>query len=59
MNGSGTAFTYRNAGTSVPWIDGAYRVLVKKSPKVPGQIKFSVAGRQGRYAVTGPIRRAS
>jgi hypothetical protein len=51
VNGTGTAFTYRNAGTSTPLIDGIYKVGVKKSTKVAGQIKFTVGGRLGNYAV--------
>jgi hypothetical protein len=51
VNGTGTAFNYRNAGSPVALVQGVYKVSVKKSTKVAGQIKFSVAGRTGSYAV--------
>jgi hypothetical protein len=52
VNGTGTAFTYKNAGTPVPLVQGIYKVSVKKSTKVAGQIKFSVGGKTGNYAFT-------
>jgi hypothetical protein len=52
VNGTGTAFTYKNAGTPLPLVQGVYKVSVKKSTKVAGQIKFSVGGKTGNYAFT-------
>jgi hypothetical protein len=53
INGSATAFTYKNAGAPVPLIQGVYKAQVKKSTSVPGQIKFTVAGKNGSYPVIG------
>jgi hypothetical protein len=50
LGSSGTVWTYRNAGTVVPLVDGIYKVGVKdRSSKVPGRIKFSVKGKLGSY----------
>jgi hypothetical protein len=53
VNGSGTAFTYKNIGIPVPLIQGVYKAQVKKSTKVVGQIKFSIAGKSGSYPLIG------
>jgi hypothetical protein len=50
VNGTGTAFTYKNAGVPVPLVSGVYKASVKKSTKIPGQIKFAVAGKTGDYS---------
>jgi hypothetical protein len=51
VNGSGTAFVYRNSGTPTPFVGGIYKVVVKRSTKVQGQVKFSVSGRSGDYSL--------
>jgi hypothetical protein len=51
VNGSSTAFTYKNAGIPVPLIQGVYKAQVKRSTKVAGQVKFTVAGKTGTYPV--------
>ncbi|HZR80957.1 MAG TPA: fibronectin type III domain-containing protein [Candidatus Binatia bacterium] len=51
INGAGTTYTYRNFGNPVPLVEGIYRVTVKKSTRVPGQVQFSVSGKSGSYAV--------
>ena len=51
VNGSATAFTYKNAGLPIPLIQGIYKAQVKKSTKVTGLVKFQVAGKTGSYPV--------
>ena len=51
VNGSGTAFTYINAGTIVPLPQGIKKFGIKRSTKVTGLLKFSVTGKNGSYAV--------
>jgi hypothetical protein len=53
VNGSATAFTYKNAGVPLPLIQGIYKAQVKKSTKIAGQVKFSVSGKAGSYPVVG------
>jgi hypothetical protein len=54
VNGSATAFTYKNAGVPVPLVQGIYKAQVKKSSKIAiagqVQVKFSAAGKTGNYA---------
>ena len=51
VNGSGTAFTYKNAGIPVPLVQGIYKAQVKRSTKVVGLVKFTIAGKTGSYPV--------
>jgi hypothetical protein len=53
VNGSGTAYTYKNAGLPIPLIQGIYKAQVKVSAKIPGQVKFAIAGKTGSYPVVG------
>jgi hypothetical protein len=53
VNGSGTAFTYKNLGIPTPLIQGVYKAQLKLSTKTPGQVKFAVAGKSGSYPVVG------
>jgi len=53
VNGSATAFTYKNAGVPLPLIQGIYKAQVTKSTKIAGQVKFSVSGKAGSYPVVG------
>ncbi|HEV7733729.1 MAG TPA: metallophosphoesterase [Candidatus Binatia bacterium] len=50
VNGAGTAFTYKNAGTTVPLNDGIYKVSFKRQGAV-GQYKFTIVGKNGTYPV--------
>ncbi len=50
-NGSGTSFTYKNAGTVVPLINGINKVQIKAIPSTPGKFKTSVKGKNGTYPV--------
>jgi hypothetical protein len=47
-----TKFTYKNAGTPTPLINGISKASVGLVIKTPGLIKFSVSGKTGSY---GPI----
>ncbi len=51
VNGSNTSFTYKNAGTSVPLINGINKVQVKTYPSTPGKVKTQVKGKNGTYAI--------
>ncbi len=50
VNGTGTAFTYKNAGTTVPLPGGIYKVAFKRQGVV-GQYKFTIVGKSGTYPV--------
>jgi hypothetical protein len=52
VNGTRTKFTYKNAGTPTPLIDGINKASVGMSSKTPGLAKFSIGGKNGAY---GPI----
>lgn len=55
VNGTGTAFTYKNAGSTVPLTDGIYKVSLKRQGAV-GQYKFTIVGKSGTYPVpTGTL----
>jgi hypothetical protein len=51
VNGSGTSWTYKNAGTAVPLVNGIQKVQLKKQASPPGKYKFGVKGKNGNYAV--------
>src|SRR5262249_60330900 len=51
VNGSGTSFTYKNAGTVVPLGNGIQKEWLKKLSSPPGQFKFGVTGKNANYAV--------
>ena len=50
VNGSGTSWTYKNAGTMVPLVNGITSVQIKRLA-TPGQFKTKVKGKNGSYAV--------
>jgi hypothetical protein len=49
-----TSWTYKNAGTVVPLIQGIDRVRIRRVPAVPGLFKFSIQGKTGTYPVANP-----
>ncbi len=51
VNGSGTSWTYKNAGTVVPLINGIQKMQLKKQSSPPGKYKFGVKGKNGTYPV--------
>ena len=40
MNGSGTSWTYKNAGNPVPLVNGIQKMQLKKLSSPPGKFKF-------------------
>ncbi len=52
VNGTGTAWSYKNGGAAIPAAKGIYKVSVKRSTKIAGQLKFTVGGKAGNYAFT-------
>jgi uncharacterized delta-60 repeat protein len=51
VNGSGTAWTYQNAGSPVPPIGGIRKAQLRKAGSVPGKYKFTVQGRDASYPI--------
>jgi hypothetical protein len=51
VNGSGTAWTYKNKGTIVPLINGIQKVQLKQLTSPAGTVKFTVKGKNGNYPV--------
>ncbi len=51
VNGSGTSWTYKNAGTVVPLINGIQKMQLKAVTSVPGKYKFGVKGKNGSYPI--------
>ncbi|MCW5890607.1 MAG: DUF4215 domain-containing protein [bacterium] len=51
VNARATVWTYKNAGTVVPAVDGIITVQIKRDPAKPGTLKVKVVGKNGGYAV--------
>jgi hypothetical protein len=51
VNGSGTSWTYKNSGTTVPLINGIQKMQLKKISSPPGKYKFGVKGKNGSYPI--------
>ncbi|MEW6271651.1 MAG: fibronectin type III domain-containing protein [Thermodesulfobacteriota bacterium] len=51
VNSRATTYTYRNAGIAVPLVGGINRVTLKKSPRTPGLVTFSISAKNGSYPV--------
>lgn len=51
VNAPRTAFKYRNKGGAILALDGVDKVVVKRSTKVPGQVKFSIQAAGGAYPI--------
>jgi len=50
-NGSGTGWTYRNAGNPLPLVGGITRAQLRATPSVPGRYRFAIRGKNGTYTV--------
>jgi hypothetical protein len=50
-NAAGTAWTYKNAGSVVPLVNGINKVAIKAVAKTPGKYKTQVKGKNGLYPV--------
>jgi hypothetical protein len=53
VNGSGTSWTYKNAGNPVPLVNGIQKMQLKKLSSPPGKFKFGVKGKNGTSRSTG------
>jgi hypothetical protein len=53
-NGSATSFVYKNNGKVTPLIDGISKISVKRG-KTAGEFRFSVAGKNGSYALPATL----
>jgi len=51
VNGSGTTWTYNNAGSIVPLIDGIQKMQLKTISITSGKYKFNVKGKNSDYPV--------
>ena len=51
VNGSGTSWTYKNAGTVTPLINGIQKMQLKAVSSVPGKYKVGVKGKNGSYPI--------
>jgi hypothetical protein len=56
-NGSGTSWTYKNAGNPVPLVNGIQKMHLKKRSSPPRKFKFGVKGKNGNYPINGHERR--
>jgi hypothetical protein len=55
VNGPRTAFVYKNKGGTIPSLAGVNKVVVKKSTKVAGQVRFSIAAVGGAYPLPASL----
>ena len=55
VNGPHTAFVYKNKGGTVLSLSGVNKATVKKSTKIPGQVKFNVAAAGGAYPLPASL----
>jgi hypothetical protein len=55
VNGPHTAFVYKNKGGTITSLQGVNKVVVKRSLKVPGQVKFNVSAVGGAYPLPGSL----
>jgi hypothetical protein len=53
VNGSGTSWSYKNAGNPVPLVNGIQKMQLKKLWSPPGKFKFGVKGKNGNSPVNG------
>jgi hypothetical protein len=53
VNGSGTSWSYKNAGNPVPLVNGIQKMQLKKLSSPPGKFKFGVKGKNGNSPVNG------
>ncbi len=51
VNGSGTSWTYKNAGTVIPLEQGIQKMQLKAITSTPGKYKFGVKGKNADYVV--------
>jgi len=55
VNGSQTSFSYKNKGGTIVSLAGVSKVTVKKSTKVPGQVRFNVSAIGGAYPLPSAL----
>ena len=55
VNGGRTVFGYVSKGPVIPELSGVKKVLVKRSTKVPGQVKIGIAASAGSYPLPGSL----
>ncbi len=54
-NGPETAFVYKNQGGTIPSLAGVSKVVVKRSLKNPGEVRFNVSAIGGSYPLPGSL----
>ncbi len=55
VNGPHTSFVYKNKGGTIPSLAGVNKVVVKRSLKVPGEVKFNVSAVGGSFPLPGSL----
>jgi len=51
VNGSGSAWTYKNTGSVIPTVNGIEKVQIRTIPGGDRRIRFSVKGKNGFYPI--------
>jgi hypothetical protein len=55
VNGGQTTFAYKNKGGTIVSLQGVSKVTLKKSTKVPGQVRFNIAADGGSYPLPASL----